>query len=40
MLPEKPSVTAKKIAKNRKGGSSKVIDKSEASEFNLHSNEL
>ena len=40
ILPEKPSVTAKKIAKNIKDGGSKVIHKSEASEFNLYSNEL
>ena len=40
MLPAKPFVTAKKIAKNIKGGSSKVIHKSEASQFNLYSNEL
>ena len=40
MLPEKPSVTAKKIAKNIKGGGSKVIHKSETYELNISSSEL
>ena len=40
MLPEEPSVTAKKIANYLKDGGSKVIYKSEASELNLYSNEL
>ena len=39
-LPEKPSVTAKKIAKNIKGGASKVIHKSETYELNISSSEL
>ena len=39
-LPEKPFITAKKIAKYIKGGSSKFIHKSETYELNISSSEL
>ena len=40
MLPEKPSITAKKIAQNQKDGDSKINYKPENSDFNIHLNEL
>ena len=40
MLPEKPSVTAKKIAQYPRDGGSKIIDESEASEVNIDSFEF
>ena len=40
MLPEKPSVTARKIAEYIKIGGSKIIHESETSELNIYSSEL
>ena len=40
LLPEKPSVTAKKIAEYIRRGGSKIIHESETSELNIYSNEL
>ena len=40
MLSEKPSVTAKKIAKHIKSGGSKIIHESETSEPNVYSSEI
>ena len=40
MLPEKPSITAKKIGEYMKRGGSKIIHESETSELNIYSSEL
>ena len=40
MLPEKPSITAKKIGEYMKRGGSKIIDESETSELDIYSSEL
>ena len=40
MMPEKPSVTAKKIGEYMKRGGSKIIHKSDTSEPNIYSGEL
>ena len=40
MLPEKPSITAKKIGEYMKRGGSKITHDSETSELNIYSSEL
>ena len=40
MLPEKPSITTKKIGEYIKRGGSKIIHESETSELNIYSREL
>ena len=40
MLPEKPSITAKKMAKHIKSGGSKIIHESETTELNIDSSEF
>ena len=40
MLPEKPSITAKKIGEYMKRGGSKIIHESETSELKISSSEL